>query len=274
MGDDPIATWKSKIKWFSGKQSLQGYESNRRACRRSSSGKISPGITTLRLLEKIQSLMRDLQCEPEHFNDRIIFMSMYNDIAWQEKGNTERCEYNSQTVTEYGKFPRGHWFFLEPGSEKKWYGTYTDKPDGSWDRIAENMIVNFSDSGQPIFRASSAFERGELRSKEHGKNSFHFSGSDENIELLLRTVISANQLSAYGAVADLCNELSEDLGASEKPWSTWSSGNDVDSYWPFYCRNSYGCTATGRHGAKRKRAKFRTIVRKQEIIQITLPPEI
>ena len=33
----------------------------------------------------------------------------------------------------------------------------------------------------------------------------------ENIELLLRTVISANQLSVYGAIADLCNELSEDL---------------------------------------------------------------
>ena len=29
MGDDPIATWKSKIKLYSGKQPLQGYESNR-----------------------------------------------------------------------------------------------------------------------------------------------------------------------------------------------------------------------------------------------------
>ena len=44
--------------------------------------KIFPGITTLGVLEKIQSLMRDLQCEPEHLKDRIIFMSMYNDIAW------------------------------------------------------------------------------------------------------------------------------------------------------------------------------------------------
>ena len=30
------------------------------------------------------------------------------------------------------------------------------------------------------------------------KKSIHFDGSDENIELLLRTVISANQLSVYG----------------------------------------------------------------------------
>ena len=54
----------------------------------------------------------------------------------------------------------------------------------------------------PMFRASSAFERGELRSKGGGKKSFHFNVSNENIELLLHTVISAYQLSDYGAVAD------------------------------------------------------------------------
>ena len=52
--------------------------------------KIFLGITTLGLLEKIQSPLRDLQCEPQHFEDRIIFMSMYNDITWGEKGNTEK----------------------------------------------------------------------------------------------------------------------------------------------------------------------------------------
>ena len=46
--------------------------------------KIFSGITTLGLFEKIQSLMRDLQCELEHFKDRIIFTSMYNDIEQKE----------------------------------------------------------------------------------------------------------------------------------------------------------------------------------------------
>ena len=89
-------------------------------------------------------------------------MSMYNDIKWKAKENKERCEYNSQTVANYAhKFPRGHWSFLGAGSEEKWYGTYNDKPDGSWNRMAEEMMENFSRSGRPIFRASSAFERGE-----------------------------------------------------------------------------------------------------------------
>ena len=120
------------------------------------------------------------------------------------KGNTEICEYKSHTGAEYArKFPRGHWPFLECGSEKKWYGTYTDKPDGSWDRMAADMMMNFSEPSHPIFRASSAVESIELRSKGHGKKSIHFNGSDENIELLLRTVISANWLSVYGAITDL-----------------------------------------------------------------------
>ena len=47
-------------------------------------------------------------------------------------------------------------------------------------------------------------ENSEAKGKD--KRSIHFNGSEENIELLLRTVISANQLSVYGAVADLCRE--------------------------------------------------------------------
>ena len=108
---------------------------------------------------------------------------------------------------------------LSWGLDQKRNGTEpapTD-PDGSCDKICQDMMMNFSGSGHPIFRVSSAFERAELRSKVRSKKSIHFNGSGENIELLLRMVISAIQLSVYRAVADLCNELSEDLRASVKP---------------------------------------------------------
>ena len=59
----------------------------------------------------------------------------------------------------------------------------------------------------PFFRGSSAFEQGELKSKGKGNLSLHFNGSDETIEVILRTVISVNQLSVYGAVADMCGDL-------------------------------------------------------------------
>ena len=55
--------------------------------------------------------------------------------------------------------------FLGPGSEKKWCGTHVNKPDGEWEKTAEGMMLNFAESGHPVFRASSAVERGELKSK-------------------------------------------------------------------------------------------------------------
>ena len=53
--------------------------------------------------------------------------------------------------------------------------------------------------------------------KKGGKKSIHFNGSNETIELLLRTVISANQLSIYGAIADLCDEVPKRITVRGKP---------------------------------------------------------
>ena len=49
---------------------------------------------------------------------------------------------NFREVANFSRrFPRGHWSFLGPGSEKKWYGTNSDKPDGVWDKTAEDMML-------------------------------------------------------------------------------------------------------------------------------------
>ena len=66
MRDDPLATGKSKIKWYSENNHFK--EMTRIDGTPTEFGwKIFPGIATLGLLEKIQSLMRDLQCELENF---------------------------------------------------------------------------------------------------------------------------------------------------------------------------------------------------------------
>ena len=57
---------------------------------------------------------------------------------------------------------------------RKMYGTYTHKLDGAWDRTTEEMMAYFHRFGYLIFCASSAFARGELRSKGGGKKSIHF----------------------------------------------------------------------------------------------------
>ena len=49
-----------------------------------------------------------------------------------------------------------------------------------------------------------------MKSKGGGEKTIHFNGSEETVELILRTVIAVNQLSIYGAVEDLGNELDPD----------------------------------------------------------------
>ena len=72
------------------------------------------------------------------------------------------------------------------------------------DKIPEVMMLKFAESGHPVFWATSALERGEFRSKGNGKESIHFNGSDETVELILRTVISVNQLSVSAEQSQTC----------------------------------------------------------------------
>ena len=46
----------------------------------------------------------------------------------------------------------------------------------------------------------------KLKSKGHGKLSIHFGATQETIETIFRIIVSANQLSLYGAVAEMCEE--------------------------------------------------------------------
>ena len=89
------------------------------------------GFTTLGILDEIQKMRTESKCEPEQLKGRIIVMPMYNDIDWTKRGNKENCIADALRVTEYARrFTQGHWSFLVPGSEKKWYGTHVNKPDG------------------------------------------------------------------------------------------------------------------------------------------------
>ena len=92
--------------------------------------KIFPGHTTLQLLQKIQKMMGELNCPPEHFTDRIIFMSMYNDIVWGSEKNKSLCIENLAFVSGYEKIQKGQWSFLGPGCGEKSMETHTQTRQG------------------------------------------------------------------------------------------------------------------------------------------------
>ena len=145
-------------------------------------------------------------------------MSMFNDISCGSKDNEKECESNANLVSLYAKrFGARQWSFLGPGSEKKWYSMKEDSPQGIWDKITEKMLLKFAESGCPIFRATTPLSRGQLRSKGHGKLSIHLAATQETIETIFRINVSANQLSLYGAVAEMCEEYETLHDSTEQP---------------------------------------------------------
>ena len=198
--------WEQRLRWIKSSQSYRNldridgepteFEWN-----------IFPGFNTLQLSDQVKSLLYKLGETPENFTGSILFMSMFNDISCGTKDNEKECLANARLVSLYARrLGKGQWSFIGPGSEKKWYCISEDFPQGVWDNLAEQMVLEFAESGCSIFRATTPLSRGQLKSKGHGKLSIHFAAVQETIETIFRIIVSANQLSLYGAVADMCEE--------------------------------------------------------------------
>ena len=142
---------------------------------------------------------------------------MFNDISCDRKGNKDACLANAGVVKVLARrFGIGQWSFIGPGSENKWYSA-ENSPQGAWDNIAEEMLLEFAESGHPTFRATTPLSRGQLKSKGHGKLSIHFAADEFTIDTICRIILSVNHLSVYGAVAALCEEFESHQDGSGQP---------------------------------------------------------
>ena len=129
-------------------------------------------------------------------------MSMFNDISSGSRDNEKECESNANLVSLYAeRFGTGQWSFIVPGSEKKWYSISEDSPQGEWDNVAEWMMLEFAESGDPVFRATIPLSRDRLKSKGHGKLSIHFCADEVTIDTVFRTIIFCQS-----ALEEMCEE--------------------------------------------------------------------
>ena len=198
--------WEQRIGWIKSSQSYRNFDGIRREPTEFE-WNIFPGFTTLQLCGKVNDLLSRLGETPEHFTGRILFISMFNDISCGTRDNEQECLAHARLVSLYArKFGKGQWSFIGPGSEKKWYSLKEDSPQRICDKVAEKMLLEFAESGCPVFRATSPLSRGQLKSKGHGKLSIHFAAVQETVETIFRINVSANQLSLDGAVAEMCGE--------------------------------------------------------------------
>ena len=198
--------WKTRIEWTITDQSYSDYDGINGEPTEFQ-WNIFPGLTTLQLCCKVTDLLSSLGETAETFTGRILFMSMFNDTSCDSKGNKAECLANAKVVSIFAKkFGVGQWSFIGPGSEKKWYSMEENSPQGIWDCIAEEMLLEFAESGCPIFRATTPLSRGSLKSKAKDTASYQY------ILVLIRTrlgrffciILFANPLSLYGAVANMC----------------------------------------------------------------------
>ena len=90
---------------------------------------------------------------------------MFNVITCDRKDNKDECLRNAESVKVFARrFGIGQWSFIGPGSEKKWYSS-ENSPQGAWDNIAEQILLEFAESGHPIFRATTPLSRCQHKSK-------------------------------------------------------------------------------------------------------------
>ena len=203
---DSKEAWKKRKEWITASQSYRDYDGI--------SGEptefewnIFHGFTTLQLCGKVNDLLSDLGQTPENFTGRILFLSMFNDISCGTKDNERDCLANAEVVSIYAKkFGIGQRSLLVPDLRKSgllWKRT-AHKEFGT---ISRKRCCWHSQKGDvPIFRATTPLSRSALRSKGHGKLSIHFAAGQATIETIFCIIVSANQLSLYGAVANMCEE--------------------------------------------------------------------
>ena len=132
---------------------------------------------------------------------------MFNDISCGTKDNEEECLAHAKgrifvckkvwfrtMVIHWSRF-RKEVVFYERGQSTRNLGQYRGKD-----------VVGIRRKRMPDFPCFDPLSRGKLKSKGHGTLSIHFGATQETIETIFRIIVSANQLSLYGAVAEMCEE--------------------------------------------------------------------
>ena len=115
-------------------------------------------------------------------------------LCGEKKGHKELRIANSETVAGFARrFAHGHGSFLGPGSEKRWYGTDTYKPNGDWDHVAVDPVLSNEDPCEAQEVGNCLFTSVVIQIQSKW--------------CFARLFPSLSSLSVFGAVADMCDEL-------------------------------------------------------------------
>ena len=132
---------------------------------------------------------------------------MFNDISCGKKTIKKIVWKKARLVSLQAKNlvkDNGHSLVLVP---KRCCTLWQRTIHKDWDNPMEKMLIEFAESGCLFVRATIPLSWGQLRSKGHRKLSIHFGATQETIETVFRILVFANQLSLFGAIANMCGEF-------------------------------------------------------------------
>ena len=107
----------------------------------------SQGFIHWRSSRRSKKNLKDRNIEPEKFEDRIIFMSMFNDIDWSKRGHSERCiqiPNKSRITRRDSREDTGHSSALETKRSGMELSTAHLKVKA--DSIASQMVERFKET--------------------------------------------------------------------------------------------------------------------------------
>ena len=178
---------------------------------------IFPGFTTLQLCGKINDLLSDLGQTPETFSGRILFMSMFNDISCDRKGNNDECLANAGVVKVLARrLGVGQWLFIDQVLKRsailqrivpKELGIISRKKC-CWNSQKADILLSVQRLHCP-----------GVNSRAKDMESCRYTLLQMNLQLIhfFRIRISVNQLSIYGKVPAICEEFENHQDGSGEP---------------------------------------------------------
>ena len=143
-----------------------------------SSGTFSQDSQRCSSVIKICDFLSYLGQTPESFTGRILLMPMYIDIFWNRK-RQQRWMFKEMLIM---------WRHLREDlvlDQVLRQSGILPRTQGVWDNIAEDVLLQFAESGHPIFRAT-PLSRGQVKSKGRGKLFLHFTADQDTVDTIYR----------------------------------------------------------------------------------------
>ena len=179
---------------------------------------IFPGFTALQLCGKVTDPLSRSGETPETFTGRILFMSMFNDISCDSKGNEEECLANAKVVPIFArKFGIGQWSFMVQGPRRSgilWKGIGHKESGTKW---RTECCWNLQKADIPFSVQQLHCPGVSSKAKDTENCRFTIVPIRQQLRLFFRIIVSVNQLSLYGAVANMCEECKSFHDRSGQP---------------------------------------------------------